>query len=152
MEDVSRVVVQSLFCKYDTDKSGSLQKAELMVLLKEDMGMNSEQAEEVIKVVDKDVSGDVSFEEFFQWWTRDGVKSADDSSKCRQFIRVVEGFHKLDKDGSRTIDPDELKELLKSIQFKISIESAMEILDKDGDGVISLSEFVEFFSKVAPTK
>lgn len=147
-EEVPEVVVKSIFTKYDTDGSGSLQKDELMILLQQDLGMDAKQAETVMMVVDKDGSGDVSFEEFLQFLRnkKDVLKSVDNSSKYGQLRKAVECFKKFDEDGSGTIEPDELKQLLQAVGYEGSIESAQKKLDKDGDGKISFPEFLEFYS------
>lgn len=147
-EEVPDVVVKSIFQKYDTDGSGSLQKSELMILLKQDLGMDAKQAEAVMMMMDEDGSGDVSLQEFLQFLRtkKDVLKTVDNTSKYGQLRKAVDCFKKFDEDGSGTIEPDELKQLLQAIEYKGSFESAQEKLDKDGDGKISFPEFFSFYS------
>jgi calcium-binding protein CML len=150
-ESVPEVVVQSLFRKYDTDGSGRLQSAELMKLLN-DLGMDPKQAETVMMLVDKDGSGTVSFEEFFQWLREgEGLRNVDDSTRYYYLRKAVDLFKKYDKDASGTIEPNELEELLKSIGYTGSMESALKTLDKDGNNKISFSEFLQWLNWI-PTK
>lgn len=146
-ESVPKIVVQSLFRKYDTDNSGRLQKLELMTLLKDDLGMDSKQAEAVMMLVDKDGSGAVSFEEFFQWLREgEGLKNVDNSTRYYYIRKAVDLFKKYDKDASGTIEPNELKELLKSVGYTGSVESALKVLDKDGNNKVSFPEFLDWLN------
>lgn len=40
-----KLVIQSLFCKYDSNSNGFLEKEELRDLLEQDLGMTADQAE-----------------------------------------------------------------------------------------------------------
>ncbi|XP_031564176.1 polcalcin Jun o 2-like [Actinia tenebrosa] len=146
-ENVPKIVVQSLFRKYDTDDSGRLQKTELMTLLKDDLGMDSKQAEAVMMLVDKDGSGAVSFEEFFQWLREgQGLKNVDNTTRYYYIRKAVDLFKTYDKDASGTIEPNELKELLKSVGYTGSVESALKVLDKDRNNKVSFPEFLQWLN------
>lgn len=142
-----KIVVKSLFAKYDVDGSGRLQRKELMQLLRDDLGMDAKQSEAMAMVVDKDGSGSVSFDEFFQWIRdRKGLETVNDSTKYHYTRKAVEMFKKYDKDASGTIEVNELQQLLKDVEYKHSLESALEVLDKDGNGKISFPEFLKWLN------
>lgn len=144
---VPKIVVQSLFRKYDTDDSGRLQKRELMTLLKDDLGMDSKQAEAVMMMVDKDGSGAISFEEFFQWLREgEGLQNVDNSTRYYYIRKAVDLFKTYDKDASGTIEPNELKELLKSVGYTGSVKEALKVLDKDGNNKVSFPEFLQWLN------
>jgi calcium-dependent protein kinase len=59
---------------------------------------------------------------------------------------LAEAFKSMDKDGSGMLSRDEIKEVLthknmESITDERSVDSLMELMDLNGDGVISFSEF-----------
>lgn len=141
------IVVKSLFSKYDQDGSGRLQRKELMILLSDDLGMDPKQAEAMAMVVDKDGSGSVSFDEFFQWIRdRNGLDTVNDRTKYYYTRKAVEMFKKYDRDASGTIEVNELKQLLKDVGYKNSLQDALKVLDKDGNGKISFPEFLKWLN------
>lgn len=148
-ETTPRIVVKSLFSKYDVDGSGRLQRDELMQLLRHDMGMDPKQAEAMALVVDKDGSGSVSFDEFMEWiHDRKALDTVDDHTKYYYTRKAVDMFKKYDKDGNGTIEVNELKQLLKDVNYSDSLESALQVLDKDGNGKISFPEFLKWLNWV----
>lgn len=147
-KDTPTVVIRSLFSKYDTDGNGVLGADELGVLLKEDLGLTSEQANIYSLVIDKDGDRSVSFDEFL-FWLKSGERFSNisDVSKYRQMCKAVEIFKQFDKDGSETIEKEEFRSLMSSINYgKKEIERAFTKLDKNGDGVISFFEFLAWIS------
>ena len=65
--------------------------------------------------------------------------------KERKLQNLMESFAKYDTDGNGKISPDELKDGLtkKGISFN---DQMFHVLDVDGDGMISLDEFLKTFS------
>lgn len=150
-ESTPKVVIQSLFRKYDQDGNGVLQKNEMMLLLMEDMGLDAKKSENVFAEVDKDGDGNVNFEEFFRW-LRD-TKSVEminesDAKASRYYYtrKAVDYFKKYDKDQNGFIDADELKLLLNDLDYKHSVEVALQTMDKDGDGTVSFPEFLKWLN------
>lgn len=152
-QDAPKIVVQSLFEKYDKDKNGSLKKEELSVLLKDDFGMDSQRAEAAAMLLDKDGSGIVSFEEFFQWFSSgEGMSNVSDESRYHYVKKAVDLFKRFDTNKNGTIDRDELQHLMRSIGFTQSLDSAFEQLDKDKNGKISFPEFIVWLNWLPPSK
>lgn len=52
-ESTPKLVLQSLFAKYDLNKNGFLEQDELRELLEQDLGMNTDQAEVFLLLIDK---------------------------------------------------------------------------------------------------
>lgn len=73
VEEENSVSIEAAFAKYDIDKSGSIDRSELAVLL-DDLGVEptEERMAEALLVMDFNQDGAISFEEFADWWhTRD---------------------------------------------------------------------------------
>ena len=91
----------------------------------------------MINEVDADGSGALDFAEFLTMMARKmrGVDVLDE---------INSAFASFDKDGSGTIDKDELEGILNSIDEKLSpadIQQMIKEADVDGDGQINYSEF-----------
>ena len=147
--DVPEIVVKSLFQKYDTDGSGRLAKKEVLILLKDDLGMKNDQAEACYMLVDKDGGGDVSFQEFFGWFrSGEGFRNIDDSSRYYYIQKAIAKFKEYDKDGNGTIDKEEFKILMRSLgeSDESKFDDALRALDTSGDGKISFTEFLAWLN------
>lgn len=150
-ESTPKIVIQSLFRKYDSDGNGVLQRQEMLSLLMDDMALEAKKAENVLAEVDKDGDGNVNFEEFFQWLrdskSLDKINESEASANRYYYTRkAVELFKKYDKDESGTIDVDELKQLLSDLNYKHSAETALKTMDIDGDGTVSFVEFLKWLN------
>ncbi|XP_028398496.1 probable calcium-binding protein CML16 [Dendronephthya gigantea] len=147
-KNVPKVVLRSLFMKYDKDKSGVLNQTELRGLFQGDLGMTKDQAEAYSMMLDKDGNQTVSFEELHQWLTS-GEKFQNANDKCRfyRLKKAVEMFKKFDADGSGSIDENEFRQLMIAINCpRDKIDEAKKSLDKDGNGVISFPEFLQWLN------
>mmetsp|Transcript_28938 Transcript_28938/g.67308 ORF Transcript_28938/g.67308 Transcript_28938/m.67308 type:complete len:2187 (+) Transcript_28938:98-6658(+) len=63
-----------------------------------------------------------------------------------EWLRMQSWFRQLDDDGSGSLGPEELKAALEGLGMKAhkrAMRELMETLDKDGDGEVDLSEFME---------
>ena len=81
-KNVPKVVLKSLFMKYDVDGSGVLNQQELRQLFEGDLGMKKDEAEAYSMLLDKDGSQTVSFEELHQWLSS-GEKFQNINDKSR---------------------------------------------------------------------
>jgi len=150
--DTPSVVLRSLFLKYDTDNSNSIDKRELFELCY-DLGyfMDDLELTAVMNQLDVDNSGDVQFEEFEKWWQDNDkfrlFKGGADSHKLQEAIRL---FKSVDSDRNGTLDLEEYKKLCEQLgQVGLPPEryqAGLKELDTDGDGKISFNEFLNWLN------
>ena len=138
------MVLRSLFSKYDKDNSGTLAGTELQQFLEEDLGMNTEEAEIYAMLSDDDGSKSMSYDEFKQWLhSGENFQYVNDSSKFFIVHKAVEMFQQYDTDGKGCLDVGEFSKVLTDLNYEAdTTEAALLALDKDGNGVISFSEFL----------
>eukprot|EP00112_Aurelia_sp_Birch-Aquarium-sp1_P016626 Seg3787.1 transcript_id=Seg3787.1/GoldUCD/mRNA.D3Y31 product=Calmodulin protein_id=Seg3787.1/GoldUCD/D3Y31 len=145
-KNVPKVVLKSLFTKYDEDGSGQLSRQELKGLFVDDLGLSKEQAESYSFLLDKDGNGSVSFEEFHAWLhSGEQFKNVTDSSRYNKLKKAVELFKSYDKDDSGALDKNEFEKLF--IAFggkKDKVNEGLQELDKDGNGLISFEELMRW--------
>ena len=111
-KNVPKIVLKSLFSKYDKDGSGQLNRQELKGLFVDDLGLSKEQAESYSFLLDKDGNGSVSFDEFNAWLhSGEQFKNINDSSRYYKLKKAVELFKSYDKDDSGALDKDEFEKL-----------------------------------------
>ena len=61
------IAIHSLFDRYDLEKNGKLDKAELKELLEGDLGLSPEQSCVYALMLDQAGEHNVTYEEFFNW-------------------------------------------------------------------------------------
>lgn len=81
-KNVPKVVLRSLFMKYDQDGNGLLSRTELRQLFQNDLGLTKDQSEAYSMLLDKDGSKSVNFDELYQWLSS-GEKFKNIDDKCR---------------------------------------------------------------------
>lgn len=152
--DVPEVVIKSIFSKYDTDGSGNLEKTEILAMLG-DMGLDEKQAEICFMIADKDGNKTVSLSELLQWFRTGEIFKVIDNPNRYAFVRrVADAFKRYDQDGSGVIDKSEFRVLLaaggKDWQRcnDEQIERALRIVDKDGSGTVSFTEFLAWMDRM----
>lgn len=152
-KDVPDVVIQSLFSKYDANGNQRLGKTELLNLFKNDLGMDERQAEAYYFLVDIDGNGTVSPKEFILLLrSGDRFENIDDTARYHIIRKAVEYFKKFDTDGNGVIEKDEFTVLMESCGIDpANSGSALRALDKNGDGKISFTEFLDWL-KWLPAK
>lgn len=142
-QEVSEIVVKSLFDKYDEDGSGTLEREEFLKLLKDDMDLEDESAITCYNAVDKDGDGGISFEEFLPWFqTGEAIKTVSKTSRFYKICEAVVKFQQCDTDRSGCMDKQEFTAFLQSTKFKDNVDELLEKLDEDGDGNVSFKEFL----------
>lgn len=111
-KNVPRIVLKSLFSKYDKDGSGQLNRKELTGLFVDDLGLSKEQAEAYAYLLDKDGNGCVSFDEFITWLqSGERFQNVSDKSRYYRLKKAVELFKTYDRDGSGALDKNEFEQL-----------------------------------------
>ena len=152
--DVPQVVIKSIFSKYDKDGSGRLEKKEVLAMMG-DLGLDEKQAELCFMMLDKDGNNNVSEKELMDWLRAgEGYKVVDDPNRYSFLRRVADAFKRYDKDGSGVIDKNEFRALLAAVGKDWRscddsvIEKALSVVDKDGSGTVSFTEFLDWMDKV----
>lgn len=161
------VSVKDIFGHLDTDKSGTLDAAELKVGLKSlDFEVTPEDIKAIIAHFDDNGDKLVSINEFVDYFTERVAASVKERNKRRAekvavilrktFTGAVQKgaslkdiFGHLDKDGSGSLDTTELLNTIKTLPSFKNISSAdisalMQVLDSDNSGDVSFREFEEF--------
>lgn len=122
------------------DKSGSISVDEMEQIFKTlDIQASREEINLVIKEMDIDGDGEISFEEFAKVM---GVKLYDSFNDAE--IRTA--FNHFDKDGDGFITELELTECMARMgknYSKREIKRMIKSIDTDGNGMISIDEFAK---------
>ena len=143
-----KVVLKSLFLKYDKDGNGQLNKEELSILFKDDLGFTKDQSEAYALLLDKDGNGQVSFEEFNTWLkSGENFQNINDKSRYQLLKKAVDMFKKYDVDNSQALDREEFKKLFKDVGGKAkNLNAALAELDQNDDNRISFQEFLKWLN------
>lgn len=117
---------------------GTIEVHELQQIMRK-LGQNpsEEDIKEMIRSVDENSDGEISFEEFLSL-----MKSRVGTRDPEQELR--DAFNFFDTDGSGAIDRKELKRLMKKLGQALTeaeIDAMMQEVDENGDGEISYEEF-----------
>jgi Ca2+-binding EF-hand superfamily protein len=135
----------SMFECFDVDGSGSIGRTEISKLLlalricEDDTG-----AREMMRMIDHDNSGQITFEEFFGWVSEHGAADEDLMTDDHVDATVDDLFAMVDKDGSGCITHDEFYTTISSLNVPLTTEDCVAIVneaDEDGNGVIDKEEF-----------
>ncbi|CAF4562414.1 unnamed protein product [Rotaria socialis] len=144
--------LREAFRVFDQNGDGSITLSELRIVL-DQMGLDpsEEELQDMIREVDADQSGSISFVEFV-----DMVKKAVDTNKNsrEELFRAFQVFVDLDRNGFITME--ELRTVLQATGDRPTDEDVLEMIaeaDIDGDGRINYDEFVLIMiNNTAPRK
>lgn len=129
----------SLFSQFDTDNSGILDSGEILPAF-ESLGMSKAAAKEVAHALDINGDGSCEYIEF---------AGACLSSLDEQFDELLrQEFNVLDTQRRGWLSDEQMAPLIE--ELKVLAEShglTLGDLDENGDGVISFSEFCEYFGR-----
>eukprot|EP01087_Luapelamoeba_hula_P009542 TRINITY_DN2469_c0_g1_i1.p1 TRINITY_DN2469_c0_g1~~TRINITY_DN2469_c0_g1_i1.p1 ORF type:complete len:209 (+),score=43.80 TRINITY_DN2469_c0_g1_i1:44-670(+) len=147
-------LARRVFDKYDADGSGAIDKKEFVDMCY-DLGyyLSRTELEIAIKLVDRDGSGTIDFDEFYKWWTTDErfTKFQLDDKMVDRMQQVSRYFRFFDKDRSGVLDKEEFRrcyaDLTKNGMTKRSFDDCFNEIDTDGNGSIEFNEFVEWFNR-----
>lgn len=123
-----------IFRRVDQDGSGSINADELQRALSNGTWkpFNAETVRLMIGMFDRDHSGTINFQEFTQLW-----KYVTDWLNC---------FRSFDRDGSRNIDKNELKQALTTFGYRLSdnfYNIAIRKFDRSNAGSIYFDDFIQ---------
>eukprot|EP00094_Tigriopus_californicus_P010795 TCALIF_10412-PA protein Name:"Similar to Calmodulin (Chlamydomonas reinhardtii)" AED:0.08 eAED:0.08 QI:77/0.75/0.8/1/0.5/0.4/5/168/252 len=132
------------FSMFDLDESGEISAGEFGTVMRA-LGENptDEDIEELLKSVDRDLDGKLSYDEF-QTLMQKRMESRDELPEDELFRRA---FRVFDKDGSGKLSKEE-NVVTSYGQMKLSVEDADEMLasaDADGDDMVDYEEFIAMF-------
>jgi centrin-1 len=140
--------IKEAFDNYDTDRSGNISINELKDALL-GMGIDAKASTLVAMMneIDKDKSGNIDFDEFFNVITfqMGDSDSREDLWKVFQLFLGADGGQKNGKIGFQ-----HLKRAFKEIHEEISDEELMDLIgkaDNDRDGGVDFEEFYAFMTK-----
>lgn len=134
------------FMSLDTDSSGTLSREEIingfMALNKNGLASAEHDADRIMRQVDIDGSGDISYSEF--------VLATINLEQLLSTERIEAAFNAFDHDGNGYISKEELKKVF-GLRRGRSIESELEAVvvesDTNGDGRIDKAEFVRMMTR-----
>ena len=140
--------IKEAFDNYDTDKSGSISILELKEAL-QGMGIDAKSSTLVsmMNEIDKDKSGTIDFDEFFNVITFQ-MGDSDSREDLWQVYNLFLGADAGQK-GSK-ISFQHLKRAFKEIHEEITDEELMDLIgkaDNDRDGAVDFEEFYAFMTK-----
>ena len=122
-------MAEALFAKYDDDKNGLISIDEFTVLVKAEEPQVAS-IESLFKELDTDGDGNISINEF------------------RPFFTCQQNFKKYDGDQNGLISADEFAPLVAGTEPTIpaaSVPALFKEIDSDGDGNVSITEYVHFY-------
>ncbi|ETV95417.1 hypothetical protein, variant [Aphanomyces invadans] len=149
-EESERREVNSIFCLFDRDKSGAITRDEMQSLLHViSPDMTEAQISRIILVLDQHHTGEVTFEEFYQW-CRSHIH--EHSSKHSKHHLIREVFKMIDTDGSGYITVEEFVAIFKALGQSLDHDDVRELvyqIDRNSDGKIDFEEFEKMLHKHA---
>ena len=131
--------LKQAFAVYDMDGDGIITTRELGTVMRQ-LGQNPTEAEilEMIKEIDKDSSGNISFQEFASLMASK-MKAVDTEEDVRDAFRVF------DVNGTGVLSAHELRHVVTHMGEQLTEEEANEMIrvaDLDGDGLINYNDFI----------
>lgn len=146
-----------IFDKYDFDKTGSIDATEFLYMCRE-MGhyMTPQEAEVAIKVIDKEGTGEITYESFHAWWsTGERFQKVTFNDQMLAYLNAaITSFMAYDADGNGTISRSEFTVLHRSLvnsAYKTSTEQAdWDSMDNNHSGSISFAEYRDWLFANAP--
>lgn len=134
MDDSSNKELIDLFKSIDKNNDGRLSRQEIINGYQE-LGLTLEHAQEIISKIDSDQSGLIEYSEFITA-TQNWKKICE-----KDFLEKTFKIYDIGKDGNLSLN--ELKQLIPGVENS-DWDQFFQEADKNGDGLISLSEFKDY--------
>merc|ERR1719199_2089481 len=139
---------RAVFDSFDADGSGEMDTAEVFQCVKQ-LGWfpTSESIEEAVGMVDKDGTGEISFDEFFKLMQHLRKTEGFTAEEIGTFTKL---FQKFDVDDSGEISTLELSHILRNLGYPTSIDVLQGLIaevDVDGSGEIDIGELLKLLRK-----
>eukprot|EP00536_Pseudo-nitzschia_multiseries_P002086 jgi/Psemu1/235350/estExt_Genewise1.C_280011 len=127
------------FSLFDKDGDGTIDSEELGGILRS-LGNQptEEEIEDMMREADTDGNGTIDFAEFVEMMP---TQERDDDAE----EEMLEAFRVFDTDGNGSITAEELRQIFINLGEKLTDEEISDMIneaDKDGDGEINYTEFV----------
>eukprot|EP00188_Purpureofilum_apyrenoidigerum_P003737 Plantae.Rhodophyta-Purpureofilum_apyrenoidigerum.ctg39791.p1 GENE.Plantae.Rhodophyta-Purpureofilum_apyrenoidigerum.ctg39791~~Plantae.Rhodophyta-Purpureofilum_apyrenoidigerum.ctg39791.p1 ORF type:complete len:160 (+),score=49.14 Plantae.Rhodophyta-Purpureofilum_apyrenoidigerum.ctg39791:112-591(+) len=141
--------VITIFKTYDKNNSKGLDVSELRSLAY-DLGyrLSDEELDLAIKILDRDGSGEIEFDEFYRYWLKSSHFKKIKFERIDQMKTAVAIFKRHDRQMRGYIDAPQFQALVKDLGMSaMSAERAQQAvreLDKNKDGVINFNEYIDW--------
>ena len=133
---------RTTFNSIDLDDNGTIDRNEFKSCLKR-LGrhVTDDEVTACFDMIDTDKSGTIDFAEFSHWYVTSQWKIKQD---------VEHIFKRFDRNDDDQIDTDEIFDLLKAVNPDVTpaideVEEAKKVLDRNGDGRVTLQEFLDWW-------
>ena len=144
-------ILQAVFNKYDTNKTGYLtidQFTRLLVGLSKYVGalkgIERKKTEAVFSLLDKDVDGKLSFTELKYWWEKQDKYEVFCGERARKIRKAYQLFSNYTKDSQISLTHSGFNQLAVEMGLSECGEVYFDDLDLDNDGKLSFKEFCEW--------
>ncbi|ELP93596.1 caltractin, putative [Entamoeba invadens IP1] len=137
--------MKETFDELDTDHSGTIDFEEFHRALGKDLqSKDVESFKMFFSLADSDENGALDFPEFLKLMTAlDAMPDNSDKTLYETLFRLI------DDDNSGTLETNELARFMRVAKKGMSdeeIKTALNVMDEDSDGHVTMSEFVSFFA------
>ncbi|XP_045474278.1 troponin C, isoallergen Bla g 6.0101-like [Harmonia axyridis] len=136
-------MLKEIFNAFDLEKTGNI-GVEMIGQILDMLGQQLSQDElgAIVKEIDADGNGVMSFEEFAHLAARFLIEEEEDTEAILRELK--DAFRMYDKQGLGYIGVDLLREILKELDEKITpkdLDQMIEEIDTDGSGTVDWEEF-----------
>ncbi|KAJ0406936.1 hypothetical protein ATCC90586_000197 [Pythium insidiosum] len=161
--EMERREINTIFCLFDTDGSGSVSRDEMGNLLRAiTHDLEEPQLNRLMEdlIADQENKDEVTFESFYNWCHRHIRESHHSKEELIEEIFhmvdadgsgfITEIFHMVDADGSGFITVDEFIAIFKTLGQSLDHDDVRELvyqMDRNDDGKIDLEEFAKMLHK-----
>merc|ERR1712240_920428 len=143
--------IKDAFKKFDADGDGQISRQEVMQgASASGLKLSAEEVDTLFILGDKDNNGQIDFSEFAEIMIPSAPERIAKLKKCfRNRAEIESAFKRFDTNKDGAISLAEMKTGLTTCGLNFSdqeVEICFAVADKDGDGEVSLSEFVDLLS------
>merc|ERR1711983_146703 len=139
--------VKASFRKWDSDGDGHITRLELRQVMS---SFSESEVDTVFSLGDMDKSGGIDYQEFISLLVPGASQTINKlASQFRSVADIKSAFKRIDANGDGSICRDELRSGMKLSDADLDVLFALG--DLDGDGEISLGEFIRVMSPLTAT-
>lgn len=141
-------ILRESFFKYDTSGDGRLEEEEIVHVFT-DLGFTREQGKKYFLQLDKDHSGELTFDEFLAGFTSEFAESKGLSLRtlsAKEMDLARKTFYRYDRDGSGSIDHDELLFLLHDLAIPENSPNGvamLKLLEENEEHELNFRQFLD---------